>query len=310
MTHTHHGSEPNPSRHAGVAAILVVYDLACGGSAALRWLSQHVAHVVLVDNSAGGHPLAREWQSDARVHVIANANRGGLAGAYNAAVTFLRAHRADVTHLVFVDDDSDPSVLDALLRDAPLRRLLEASSTAAVAPAHRDRATGMRARHMRLARWTVHFLDREVRGVQPVAFIINSMSVWRLQAVVAIGPFDEAMAVDHIDTDYCLRAQRHGLSVYLAADHEFSHAIGARRAYRMFGRTMQSGGHGPARRRSIGRNTARLGLRYAAYSPAFAALCMARLCHESVGIALAEDRKLTKLMALWRGVAEGLFTRR
>jgi hypothetical protein len=34
-----------------------------------------------------------------------------------------------------------------------------------------------------------------------------------------------------------------------------------------------------------------------------------RLAYESTGILMAEDRKLTKLTALARGIAEGLFMR-
>lgn len=293
-------------RHPLVAAVLVVFDVRADASQALQRLLGYVNEVVLVDNAPGGHPHTERWQVLEGVTVIVNGNRGGLAGAYNVAVAYLSCSEREFEHVVFVDEDSDPSVLDDLLSDPALSSLLTDPSVAAVAPAHRDRATGMRARHMKLSRWKICLIDREIRGLQRVTFIINSMSVWRMQALLALGPFDETLAVDHVDTDYCLRALARGLAIYLAADHEFNHAIGARRSYKLFGMAVQSSGHAPGRRHSIGRNTARLGLRYSKRWPAFLLLAMMRLLLESLGILFAEDQKCAKLTALWKGVVDGV----
>jgi len=145
-----------------------------------------------------------------------------------------------------------------------------------------------------------------MRGIHRVTFIINSMSVWRRQALSAIGVFDERLGVDHVDTDYCLRAALAGLSVYVDADIEFAHSIGERRRYKAMGVAMQAGGHSAARRRSIGRSTALLGWQYGLRFPAFAALCASRLLYETLGIVIAEDRKWAKVTGLWRGVVDAL----
>jgi GT2 family glycosyltransferase len=43
--------------------------------------------------------------------------------------------------------------------------------------------------------------------MREVAFVINSMAIWRFEALAQIGRFNELLAIDHIDTDYCLRAR-------------------------------------------------------------------------------------------------------
>ena len=91
-------------------------------------------------------------------------------------------------------------------------------------------------------------LPRQFDGPKRVAFVINSMSVWRVEALRRIGPFNEGLAIDHVDTEYCLRARELTLAVYVHGGHEFAHSIGQRRRFRFLGRDMQAGGHSAARR--------------------------------------------------------------
>jgi rhamnosyltransferase len=131
------------------------------------------------------------------------------------------------------------------------------------------------------------------------------MSVWRMDALRRIGRFNEALAIDHVDTEYCLRARRAGLSLYVAGNHEFAHSIGARRRYRLLGHEMQSTGHGAGRRYLIGRNVAWLARTYGVREPAFAFLCLSILGHQVVGIVAAENQRRPKLVALLRGAVMG-----
>lgn len=298
------------SRLPATAAIVVVYRPGAEPAALLPVLASAVEHVVLVDNSSPGpHPAFAALTHGPALSLLVNANQGGLAGAYNRAIAHLLLTRPQVQRVVFLDDDSDPGALAGLLEDPAVHELLARPDTAAVAPAYRDRATGLRGKHLRLDRWHLRYLPREFGTIEPVSFVINSMSVWRTAALRRIGPFDEGLRIDHVDTDYCLRARAAGLGIHVAGRHEFLHSIGARRRFRLFGREMQAGGHAPARRYLIGRNTAWLMTRWLRREPAFAFLCFTRLGYEAAGILLAEDQKLAKLWALTRGALVGLFSR-
>lgn len=297
--------------HEATAAVLVVYGATAPGT--LPALGALVERVVVVDNNERPDPaLARLAASLPGIELLHHGNRGGLAGAYNRALRHLQEEPGVVAprQVVFVDQDSDPSVLAAFLADAEVQALLARADVAAVAPAYRERATGLRARYIELGRWRMRHLPREFDGLQRVAFVVNSMSVWRREALARLGDFDEQLGIDHVDTEHCLRARRHGLSIWVHGRHVFAHAIGERRRYRLFGRELQATGHGPARRRLIGRNTVLLLRRWGLSEPAFARLCLLRLGYEAAGIALAEGQRARKLGALLAGIAQGLCVRR
>ena len=292
------------------AAVLVVFHPDSNPGPLVERLRHSVGHVLVVDNHPQGHPGAATLPTRAGVHVLHNANRGGLAGAYNRAREALAQQAPGVRQLVFVDEDSEAEVLDRFLADPEVQARLADPGTAAVAPAYCDRATGLRGKHMLLSRWRWHGLPRQFEGMRPVSFLINSMSVWRRDALERLGPFDEGLRIDHVDTDYCLRARRAGLALWLHGSHEFRHAIGERRRFRLFGVEMQAGGHAPARRYLIGRNTAWLARRSLWREPSFTALCVARLAYEAVGILMAEPERGPKLRALLRGAFTGLVSRK
>ncbi len=293
---------------ATTAAVVVVYRLAAPVAPLVTQLQAAVGRVVVVDNSPYGHSSLPAL-ANATVTVLHHRNVGALAGAYNAALAYLKANAPAMRHVLFVDEDSDASGLAAFLADARTQALLAQPDTAALAPAYRDRATGLRGKFIDLRRWRFRYLPREFGDVRAVAFVINSMSVWRLDALERIGRFDERLALDHVDTDACLRTRAAGLRVYVHGGHEFVHAIGQRRRFHLFGREMQAGGHPPPRRRLIGRNTVWLARRWAWREPAFAFLCLTRLAYEAVGIVLAEDDKAAKLGALVGGALGGLVAR-
>jgi rhamnosyltransferase len=289
------------------ACILVVYRLATPLDEALASLAATVGVIVIVDNSEHGHQALAPLAARHGATLLKAGNKGALAGAYNLALEHLQARHADsVDQVVFLDDDSDPATLGSFLADPLTTARLNDPRTAAIAPAYRDRATGMRGKYIDLARFRLTYLSRQFTELLPVAFVINSMSVWRMAALTQIGRFNEALAIDHVDTEYCLRARQFGLQIYVNGRHEFLHSIGERRRYRFLGRELQAGGHGPERRFLIGRNTSWLMRTWLWREPAFAFLCLTRLAYEVVGIVVAEDRAAAKLSALLRGSLVGL----
>lgn len=296
------------------AAIVVVYRPEADPKPLIAQLRATVAKTVVVDNSASGHPALADLMPGPDLSILSNRNRGGLAGAYNLACAQLLStttgYAPVIEQVVLLDEDSDAATLGALLADPEVQTLLRADSTAAVAPAYRERATGLRGKHIQLQRWRLRYLPRQFEVIEPVSFVINSMSVWRVAALRRIGPFNEGLRIDHVDTEYCLRARQAGLSIHVAGRHEFAHSIGERQRYTLFGRELQAGGHAPARRYLIGRNTAWLMRRYLWREPAFAFLCFTRLAYEAVGITMAETSRVAKLRALLGGAVVGLLSRR
>ena len=292
------------------AAIAVVYRADAEPLALWSQVRSQVAQLILVDNSVHGRPDLAKQAAESGLTILHNHNRGGLAGAYNRALERLAQTHPQLDQVVLLDDDSDTAVLHKLLTDPLVMARLARPDTAAIAPAYVDRATGLRGRYIELGRFKLHFLPRVFTGPREVAFIINSMSVWRVDALRRIGAFHEGLAIDHVDTEYCLRARGAGLKLVVFGDHEFAHSIGQRRSFTLFGKQMQAGGHSAQRRYLIGRNTAWLARRYLWREPAFAWLCLSRLAYECVGIVMAESSRAAKLWAVLSGSFVGLFSRR
>lgn len=291
-----------------IAAILVCFDPARSPRDAVDRLATIVDSTIIVDNRKGGHPALHALDRP-QVTILRNDNIGGLAGAYNRALSWIAEYQREITHILFVDDDSDLAALDAFLRSEATREVAAHSSVAAVAPVYRDKRTGLRGRHIQLDRFRFRFLPREQTTPVDVAFVINSMSLWRVDVLTRLGPYSVALGVDHIDTEYAMRAKRAGFRIVLNAGVEFLHEIGERRSYKLFGKTVQSGGHGADRRFLIGRNTVIVAKKHGFAYPAFMLLCLQRLCYESLGILIAENSKAAKLSGLWRGALRGLVTR-
>jgi len=301
--------EVAPVRLETTVGILVAYDPATDPRTALKHLAEVLAFVIIVDNAAGGHPLLpAEGALPGNVRLLRHGNRGGLAGAYNVALDLIFVSMPGARHVVFVDEDSDVDALSAFIEHEGTLDATSDKSVAAVAPAHRDRLSGLRASHVILKRFSFKRLPRDVQGVVQVAFVINSLSLWSLGALRHIGPFDEALGIDQVDIDYCLRARQCGYKVYLNGDCEFAHSIGRRRLYFLLGRQFQTGGHSAARRYLIGRNTIWLAKRYLTVYPAMAVICLFRIVHEGLGIAVAEADKFAKLKQLAKGVLVGSMT--
>lgn len=292
------------------AVVLVVYRPAQPIEPLLQTLAAQVRTVIVVDNAEQPDAGLADAALQRHATLIHNANAGGLAGAYNRALALLRERGDAVTQVVFLDQDSSPAALRRFLADPQVAAKLTDEHTAAVAPAYRDRATGLRGKYIDLRRFRLSYFPREFSDLRAVAFVINSMSVWRLAALQRIGAFNERLAVDHVDTEYCLRARHLGLAVFVHGGHEFAHAIGERRRFRLFGREMQAGGHGPQRRHLIARNTVWLARTWGWREPAFGLLCLSRLAYEVVGVLIAEEHRPAKLAALVRGACAGLFMRR
>lgn len=295
-----------PSLLGRTAVLMVVYRLENDLCPALSLLQSLGVRMLVVDNLEGGHPHLAALCTAHGAGYLHGANVGGLAGAYNRGLAGLLQQHPGTEQVVFLDEDSDPSALQGFLDDPQTLGHLQQEAVAAVSPAYRDRATGLRGRYMQLRRFGLDFGPREFSDLREVAFVINSMSVWRVSALQRIGAFNEGLAVDHVDTEYCLRARQAGLKVFVNGSFEFAHAIGERRKYKLFGVELQAGGHGAGRRRMIGRNTAWLARRWVWREPAFAALCVARLGYEAVGIVMAEKQAGSKLLALLGGIFKGL----
>src|SRR5512139_449368 len=164
----------------GIVAIVVAYAAERDSLAIVDQVGPFVDRVILVDNTPRGHPLVGQRATAANITMIANANRGGLAGAYNTAIARVAADHPTATHVLFLDDDTDTGAVEPFLTSAVVQALAIAVDVAAVAPTYVDRATGIRLAPIQLSRYRWRVLPRDLAQPVDVTFLINSMSLWRV----------------------------------------------------------------------------------------------------------------------------------
>ncbi len=259
--------------------------------------------VILVENNSIDS-LKLLCDKISSVIYIHNANRAGLAGAYNSAIDYVKDFLFGIEYILFLDDDTN--IFDLNLNDyvEKLISIQKRTGAAAIAGRYQDVNSGTRCNFLRLDRWRCERVaDKGL--VEQVTFIINSMSIWQFRDLLLLGKFNEELMVDHIDSEMCLRAYENGLVIKADYSIIFNHQIGKRLKYSIFGMNFNSGNHSVSRRYMIGRATSYL-LRSRFQSwPAVSLLMMQRTIYEILGILVVEKNKFKKIMAFIRGFYYG-----
>jgi rhamnosyltransferase len=176
-----------------------------------------VENFLLVAND--GAPWSCELPPN--VAVLQQAKNIGLGAAYNLAAGWARQQGA--THLLILDQDSVPG---SGMVAALIEGFKQPGPIAAAGPLWRDSRTGEDGFFVCLARWGARKYRPLAGEIVPVDFLISSGSLISLAALDDIGPFDESLFIEHVDTDWALRARAKGYRLYGVADARLDHAFG------------------------------------------------------------------------------------
>ncbi len=219
-------------------------------------LVSQVDKIWLVDNASsqsladwvGGLPCAGKLEL---VQMSANL---GLGAAQNAGIQLARA--AGANHVLILDQDSEPmpDMVDRLLAACD-RLQFSGVPVAAVAPVYSDSATGPASGFVRLG-WLDFKKQTALPGQEVVEadFVISSGSLIPVSVLDNIGPMDESLFIDHVDTEWCLRAQSKGYRLFGVPGARMVHTLGDRRTRIWFLRWRNVAYHSPFRYYYIFRN--------------------------------------------------------
>jgi rhamnosyltransferase len=289
-----------------LAGVVVTYHPDPGFEARLEAMGAEVRPLVVIDNTATTSTRERLRRACARLEVelIENEDNLGLAGALNRAFRHLDARGCAA--IVAFDQDSTPepglaAALAALLATDPACAIVGSNW-------HDEARPRFRARHLRPHAVVPGLFAREEarHDLHDVTCVITSGTLFRLDVWRELGGFDEALFVDLVDTDFCLRARVAGHGVGVASRARLAHRRGAKAPVRRLGRTWWPAFMSPLRLRYLFRNRllvlGRVGWRlphWVAFECVYAAKVIAE-------ILLLEDRKAAKLAACVQGTWEGL----
>lgn len=200
----------------GTIAVVSAYHPPADLGARLEALLSQVERVVVVDD---GSSSARDLAfSNDRIELIELPANRGIAGALNIGIR--RAEQLGATQVLVLDQDSVVpegyvATCHADLRDAQDRGLRVAAVVPATVEGHVISTIGVG--------------DRPLDPIQ-------SGQLLALSAVASIGPFDERLVIDAVDSEYTLRARRAGYELLTVPGADLGHSLGELSPLIVFGR--------------------------------------------------------------------------
>lgn len=286
-----------------VVGILVVFNKIPSIDQISGILSSGITSICLVNNNPNYSEDEFSWVNSCNnVLLINNNNIGGLAGAYNKALNYIDKELKSSTHIIFLDDDSNFTALKNYISSGFTQKFLLNNENLVMGPRYIESATGLLGRCVRLSRFWFKVSSPLEKSLVRVSFIINSFSIWPRTIISQIGRFDESLSIDHIDTDFCMKARLLNIPIYINNSIIFEHSIGERVPYKFLWFNLQSSGHSAERKALIVRNTRILIFRYGFSNIGFLGLCVTRLIYEFISVIFAEKNKLKKLLFMVKGL--------
>jgi rhamnosyltransferase len=278
-----------------VCAIVITYHPDAALPDRLDRIRPQVNGIVIVDNGSSGaeRQMLRDMTSGRAIDVIFNGENLGVARALNIGIQ--RAAALGYPAVLLLDQDSSVAedMVETLL--AVRASFPDAERLAVIGSGFNEVNPGDTDAGNPGDAWV------EVKST------ITSGSWLPLSAYSAIGPFREELFIDHVDTDYCLRARTKGYRVIKTRKQLMSHAIGAPTQHAMpWGRKWTTN-HSADRRYYFARNDTVMLREYGNHGTAgWVWKSFRRSLRQCKRIALYEAGKAGKICAVFHGWWDGM----
>lgn len=246
-----------------VGAVIVIYfPEAPIVSRQLRALAPQVSHIVIVDNGASEEIralLRRSMLENSALQVLTQSANVGVATAHNIGAAALISKGCD--YVLLLDQDSIPaSDMVATLLRCCLALESAGKAVAAVGPTYSDPLTGHRSFFIRFGLLKFKRIYCDPNDNHPPAipadFLISSGCLIPVGALEQVGGMDDRLFIDHVDTEWFLRAAAQGFRAYGICHARMEHSLGKGPALRIWlGRWRQIPLHSPLRHYYTFRNS-------------------------------------------------------
>ena len=268
-------------------------------------LRSQVDSIVIVDNASNN---GEDWHAGASIdaQLIRQKDNKGLSAAQNIGIR--HALLSGATHVLLMDHDSVPSagmVSRLLAADSSLRAANV--SFAAVGPVCIDRRTGKIFDFVKSKAKEKLFQDIKLRQeyLVEVDFLIASGTLISAQAFDTVGLMNEGFFIDHIDTEWCLRARVKGLRLFGVPDAFLDHCLGDQVVQVWLRRWRSVAVHSPMRNYYMLRNTV-LMLQSVPMSWAWRVSHIWRITRYAVFFSLAITPRWNRVFHMAKGLWHGL----
>lgn len=283
-----------------ICAVVVSYHPAAELIENVAALLEQVDVVVIVDNGSGADAkaLLDRLGGYPNVNVIYNRENLGIAAALNIGVRHAKA--AGHTWVATFDQDSKvtPGMIKTMLQ--AYDTYPEKEKVASLSPRYQNQSTGQSA----TSRAT--YSDSDHLPYAEVLVVMTSGNLLKLSVFDAVGYFNEALFIDHVDTEFCLRCAAKGYRILEVHDAILLHCIGFPAQHRIFGKLKTTTNHSSLRRYYIARNSIYVYKKFALTYPAWVARDAVKLVKLIIMLIMFETDRRNKLAAIFRGIFHGM----
>ena len=275
-----------------VLAVVSTYRPSADLLELLKELAEQVSTIVVTDDASRctSDPLLQAAAEIPEVTVIRHSVNAGIARGLNDGLAAAQSSHAP--WLLTIDQDSQVSrgYVQSLVRIGNDRISHGEVLGAIGAETIDDRAGEITYPHKQGANGPV------------TEELIQTGTLWSVNALTQIGGFDEALGIDAVDAAACLRLRERGFAIAVAPGTRIGQSIGQAQIVTFMGRRVMVTGHSPARRTSMLRNRLRLFPAEFRQSPRHAIRTMRRvMTNQALGL-IVEEGKVKKAQASLKGL--------
>jgi len=217
-----------------------------------------VGKVCIVDNGSGQSFVSQlsEIINSHNIELISLPCNYGIASAQNIGIK--SGAEQGYKYVLLLDQDSLPetNMVRSLLR-AHLSLISNGIHTAAVGPVLVDRRTGVLGGGVLLQAGRLNrVMNNETKTADLVEldFIISSGTLIPLHILTELGGMNESFFIDHVDTEWCLRARMRGWKIFGVHSAKLGHTLGDNIIRIWFFRWREVAIHSPLRNYYMTRN--------------------------------------------------------
>lgn len=220
-----------------ILAIIVCHNPQIDALAfALRAVAKQVAATLVVDNASINVAeieqlldVLKSEQPAFSASLSKQSNNLGLGTAHNQGFQFARTH--GFNHCLILDQDSVPldDMVANLLQASKAKLAAKAAKLSAVGATYLNADNGSESFFVKFGPLKFrrqYCAERDSDSCIEADFLISSGSLIALSAIEDIGPMDEDLFIDHVDTEWFLRAKSKGYKAYGVCDAVMQHGLG------------------------------------------------------------------------------------
>lgn len=212
-----------------ILAVVVTFNPDCDIlKAALDELEQQGCQSLIVDNGSGNVAHIDSSIREAKSSVLLRQGRNlGLGAAHNIGMQYAKEN--DYDYALIMDQDSVPLADMVVNLVRAHKRKAQGSKVSAVGVSYLNSENGSGSFFVRFGtfKFSRHYCsERDSDGCVEADFLISSGSLISMQAIDSIGDMDEGLFIDHVDTEWFLRAKSMGYQAYGVCDAVMKHGLG------------------------------------------------------------------------------------